>query len=268
MRFSNTLASLLVAASITTAASIPRESTELIVRDAQPQPEAFADPSDLNLIALEKRKGGGGGGGGGGGRGSAGGGSSSGGSSGGARSGSSSTSGTSNTGGRSKAGSGTPARYPGGVYAGGASTPYRAGSRSPGGIAPFFLAGAALAFFPALAIGAAIYDEPNTVTYLNETTNKNETSHVKCACNRYEECGCAGNEDHDYVQRLIGNGSYAALMENNVVKIPNGTLYIDGTLANGTTASGGTSAAPRQAVLESMGWWGMIAVVGVMVLLT
>lgn len=63
---------------------------------------------------------------------------------------------------------------------------------------------------------------------------------------------------------MIGNGSYAALNKTlvNVADV-NGTttILINGTLPNGTTASGGSDSAAGRTVAEGMGWWVMIAMV-------
>lgn len=67
---------------------------------------------------------------------------------------------------------------------------------------------------------------------------------------------------------LIGNGSYDSLNKTlvNVANV-NGTdtIYINGTLPNGTTASGGTESASSAsdggmtALLRAAGWWPLAA---------
>jgi hypothetical protein len=72
---------------------------------------------------------------------------------------------------------------------------------------------------------------------------------------------------------LIGNGSYAALNKTlvNVADV-NGTstILINGTLPNGTTASGGTespnAADGMRALLQHAGWWPLVATVCAVVL--
>jgi len=66
---------------------------------------------------------------------------------------------------------------------------------------------------------------------------------------------------------LIGNGSQAAL-NDTLIRVANvngtNTLVINGTLPNGTTASGGDvspSAGTKQIILEHGGYWVMGAIV-------
>ncbi|KAK0253407.1 hypothetical protein B0A54_06494 [Friedmanniomyces endolithicus] len=220
---------------------------------------ALALPASLARIAetskdLFKRKGGGGG------RGSSGSSISSGSSSSsssGSRSGISST--TSNTGGRTTSGSGITPSYGGGrYYGGGASAPYSAGSRSPGGVAPYLLAGSALAFFSgAWLYGAYAYPYHGAYTYHNDTGNRNETRPVQCFCGRYAECGCDNNADSSYLSSVANNATVSRVADVNGTS----TLLINGTLENGTTASGGSDSAAgslRLGVVEkgsSSGWW-------------
>ena len=222
-------------------------------------PTSFESLSEASRD-LFKRKGGGGGGG-------RGGGGSSGGSRGGSSSSSSSGSssgsrgsGSSSSGSRgSSAGSGAPRAYGGGAYyGGGAASPYPAGRASPRGIAPGFIGGAALgglAFFPGLWLyGVYAYSYPGIYHWRNTTSNQNETGPVECLCQQYNPCGCEGNNNTDYLNSVANNGTLAQ-------RAANGTLYINGTLPNGTTAPGSESAAPslKQGILESSGFWIVIA---------
>ncbi|RMY46740.1 hypothetical protein D0865_09102 [Hortaea werneckii] len=187
---------------------------------------ALALPASFDDFAssareLYKRKGGGGGGGRGGGGGV---------SSGGRGSSSSSGSrGSSGGGGGRVAGSGIRPTYGGGrYYGGGAVTPYKSGRTTPGGIAPYVLAGGALAFFPGVWLyGAYAYAYPHYYTYRNETTGNNET--------------------HPSVSRVV---------EQNGTD----TLFINGTLPNGTEETA-TSAAPafKQNLAEMSGLWVVVA---------
>ncbi|CAK3760548.1 hypothetical protein AC578_5577 [Lecanosticta acicola] len=235
----------------------------------------LALPAPLDSFAeasrdLFKRKGGGGGGGRGGGETSAGG-SESGGSSSSSSSSSSSgsgsssssgrTSGTSTQGGATGAGSGPARTYGGGAYyGGGAAQPYPSdGRRSPGGVAPAFLGGAALAslaIFPGLWLyGVYAYQYPGNYHWRNTTSNRNESGPVECLCQQYSVCGCDSRNDTDYLTSVANNNTIARRLDN-------GTLVINGTLPNGTTAPGGTdSAAPglKQSLLESSGFWIVIA---------
>ncbi|KAG4034732.1 hypothetical protein MFRU_002g00850 [Monilinia fructicola] len=273
---------------------------ELVVRDANANAHAEAD-ADFTWYSREKeerdlfkRKGGGGGSGrGGGGSSSSGGkGGGSGSSSGGSGSSSSSsggrgsTSSSSNAGGATRSGSGPAPAYGGGrYYGGGAATPYSAGTRSPLGIAPIFLGVGVLALLPGLWLfGAYSYPYHNPYSFRNHSatrnstndtntavvtrqdsdTGVNETRPVLCLCAAYSVCGCDDNGNSTFLDQLIGDGSYAALNKTlvNVADV-NGTttIILNGTLPNGTTASGGTDSAAGRTISEGMGWWVMIAVV-------
>lgn len=172
-----------------------------------------------------------------------------------------------------------PPSYGGGRYYGGGSTSaYSAGSRSPRGVAPYFLGGAALGIFPGLWLyGAYAYPYSHPYNYRNQTaansTNPNGTTEslpVQCLCEQYSACGCDDNDNSTFIDSVIGNGS-AADMNSSLVQIApvNGTktLIINGTLPNDTTNAGvqsdPSSAASgfKQAVLEHSGYWLMVATV-------
>ncbi|OJD17270.1 hypothetical protein AJ78_02604 [Emergomyces pasteurianus Ep9510] len=212
---------------------------------------------------LEKRKGGGGGGGG---RGGGGGGGRSGGGSGGrgggggpkgggggsagsggSRGGSSSPGArpSSNLGGSSRSGSGSPRSFGGGnFYSGGASVPYSAGSKSRKGLLPFaFLPLAALAFFPGLWLfGAHAYHigdfDYRNISQPNATTVRMP---IECLCQRYGVCGCDKNDNATYIDQLLSEKDKDGMPKNTtsirVVPKDDGstTIYVNGTLANGTT---------------------------------
>ncbi|OAL34313.1 hypothetical protein AYO20_06366 [Fonsecaea nubica] len=253
-------------------------STDLSVREV-------SSPLDL-FNHLEKRKGGGGGKGGGGSSGSSGSSSSGGSSSGGRSSGGSSTrpngqpysfSSASNAGGRTRDGSGTPKAY-GNRYAGGAVVPYTAGRRSPSlGVAPFFIGAGALAFFPGLWLYGSVWAYPYGIPYYwLDHEGRNRTSNVTCLCQQYQVCGCDPDNNSTFLTQVVTNGSSTPVAPVNTstvrtVSFDNGTTatYINGSLANGTTADGGTdpsdesqvSAAVR-AVVELSGYWVMFVIVG------
>ncbi|KAH0425466.1 hypothetical protein CcaCcLH18_10925 [Colletotrichum camelliae] len=213
---------------------------------------------------LWKRKGGGG----------RGGGSSGHSSSGGRSSGAGSTGGTARGGGRDSAGGSTktgssPAPAYGGSYSGGAKVPYAAGaSRGPSSIAPFLLIGGGLAFWPGLwFVGVHMYPYSHPHRFYNQSAGENQTKPVVCGCASHQPCACDENNSTEYMSALLGNGSYQGLNQSVVTKgIYNNTdtILINGTLPNGTTASGGTddvgSAAFRVAA-EALGFWPMLAVV-------
>nr|OQO31331.1 hypothetical protein B0A51_02105 [Rachicladosporium sp. CCFEE 5018] len=238
---------------------------------------ALALPAAFVTIAergndLFKRKGGGGGGGKGGGSGSSSGSSSGSGSSG-SSSGSSGSTGSSSgssgssssSGSRGSGSSGAASGYRptyGGYYGGGASTPYGAGARSRGGVAPFLIGGAALAVFPGIWL-YSVYAYPygHAYGYRNNTSGRNETRNVTCLCEEYSQCGCDNNTDSNYLTSVANNQS--------ISRVANDTLYVNGTLPNGTgtddsttstTASGVGSL--KQKVMESSGYWVVVAGVG------
>ncbi|KAI2472570.1 hypothetical protein F4781DRAFT_343416 [Annulohypoxylon bovei var. microspora] len=234
-------------------------------------PESQNQDRSTSSEDLWKRKGGGGGGGRGGSSGSSGG-----------KGGSSSTSSggrgssSSNTGGSTTTGSGVRPAYGGGTYyGGGAKQPYTSGSTSPTGIAPLVLGGAALGTIGFLgayyAYGAYAYPYTHQYWYRNATNNKNETKPVTCVCDYYETCGCDDNGNQTYFNSVIGDGSYANLNKSLVTVADNdttheSTIYIQGTLANGTTSSGGTedpNAAGKNlvALAQTAGWWPVITTV-------
>ena len=247
------------------AAVIPSDSTSLSLRWSGTE---LIEPDAESR--LEKRKGGGGGG-------RSSGSSSSSSSSGSSSSGGRTSSGTggastsSNTGGRTSSGSGVRPSYGNGAYySGGAAVPYRSGSRSPGGVAPYFLAGSALGFAGVYAYGAYLYPYGHPYSFHNRSSTNNGTNTtlpVTCLCQEYQVCGCDNNTDSSYLSQLVGNGS-ASDMNATLARVAdvNGTstLLVNGSLPNGTTASGGTdsdSAAGSltQSLTEASGWYAIAA---------
>jgi len=223
--------------------------------------EAVEQKRDTSFNDLWKRKGGGGGGKGGSGSSGS---SSSGGKTGSSSSGSSSSaagSRGSNAGGSTTTGSGVKPAYGGGrYYGGGAAVPYTAGSKSPKGLpAAAFLGVGALAFFPGLWLyGAYLYPYNHNYNYYNNTARANQTKPVKCLCQQYSVCGCDDNDDPSYLSGIIGNGTNLNQTLVRMAKV-NGTdqFFINGTLPNGTTASGGTvdpNSAAKIKGVETMGW--------------
>jgi len=213
---------------------------------------ALAAPAAFNGLVdssaeLYKRKGGGGGRGGGGSS-----------SSGGGRTSSSSSGGSR---GSSSSGSGTPRSYGGGSrYAGGAAQPYRAGGTPSGwrGPAPLLLGVGALALFPGLWLYGAYsyrYNDDKPVTYYNETSNQNETRRVQCLCAENADCGCDDTQDQSYLNEVANDKAVSSVRNN--------TLYINGTLEEGTTAPGTASSAATgsltQKLMEASGYWPVVA---------
>jgi hypothetical protein len=153
----------------------------------------------------------------------------------------------------------------GSSYAGGAKQPYTSGSKSPSGILPGLFIGSTLGFWGTYwLVGAYHYPYTHPYGFYNQSSNRNESKPVECLCRVDEECGCDDNSaDTTYMNSIIGNGSYDALNKSlvNVANV-NGTdtIYINGTLANGTTSSGGTedpysAAGGMSSLLHAAGWW-------------
>ncbi|KAJ5935695.1 hypothetical protein N7466_005242 [Penicillium verhagenii] len=149
-------------------------------------------------------------------------------------------------------------------YAGGATTPYRAGSRSALGITPFLLPVAALAFFPGLWYHPAyVYDYNDNYNYVDDSTKKNVSMPVACLCEEYQECGCDNNTNSTYYESLF-NGTQPKNSSVVTVAKVNDTekIYINGTLANGTTAADSSAASGAMAtMLQASGYWATAAVV-------
>lgn len=159
--------------------------------------------------------------------------------------------------------------YGGGTYyGGGARQPYKSGTASPSGILPFVVAGAAIGYVGFLgahfAYGAYVYPYTHHYPYYNSTNQKNETKPVTCLCDYYETCGCDDNGNQTYFNSIVGDGSYANLNKSVVTVADNdttheSTIYLLGTLPNGTTASGGTedpysAASGLHALARAAGW--------------
>lgn len=150
--------------------------------------------------------------------------------------------------------------------------PYQAGKKSARGINPghLLLPVAALAIFPGIWLFSVWPYTLHPYTFLNQTIQNatanglNQTLPVTCLCQDNSVCGCDDNDDPQYLKDLVGNGSYAALNKTLVtVSNVNGTrtLVINGTLPNGTTASGGTDDSAAPALLPNLStYWVMGAI--------
>jgi len=98
-----------------------------------------------------------------------------------------------------------------------------------------------------------------------------ETKPVTCLCAMYSVCGCDDSDDTTFLDQVIGDGDYSKL-NASLVQIAdiNGTstIVLNGTLPNGTTASGGVddevpgSASTLSIGGSVLGYWVMIALVG------
>ena len=123
--------------------------------------------------------------------------------------------------------------------------PYASGNRSPTrGITPYAIPIAALDFFPGLWLYGSLWAYPYNYPYYYYHNGHNTTANVTCLCQRYSECGCDPNNNETFIQVVVNNGTNAPVNTSmsQFVTWPNGTsmAYINGTLPNGTTASGGT----------------------------
>ncbi|KOC17207.1 conserved glycine-rich protein [Aspergillus flavus AF70] len=214
-------------------------------------------PKSHEPVYLEKRRGGGGGQGGGGSGGGSGGLGGSGGSS--SRTGSSS-----NSGGSSRSGSGPqPAYGRGSYYAGGARSPYTSGALSPLGIAPIILPATALAFFGGTWLyGAYAYPYNYHYQYVDQTSHHNASMPVVCLCEKYAECACDDNSERSYYESIFNgtqpaNSSVAKIVEVNGTE----TIYINGTLPNGTTVADSSAPSGARTGIQTSGYWPMVALV-------
>ena len=182
---------------------------------------------------------------------------------------------TSDTGGKTKSGSGISRTYGGGrYYAGGATVPYTSGVRSPLGIKPFLLSIATIGIFSQpLHYGVYAYPFIHHYYYRNPSNGTNTSVPITCLCEQYAECGCDDNGNTTYIEETIGNGTGTPQNSSlvRVISYPNGTTeaYLNGTLDNGTTASGGTAASSDavRTVAEFSGYWVMVATVVATVML-
>ena len=172
---------------------------------------------------------------------------------------------SSNIGGATRSGSGVrPAFGRGGAfYAGGARSPYAAGRVSPLGVTPFLLPAAALAFFPALwlySVYAYPYHHP--YNFYNQTSNRNESLPVVCVCQEFSECGCDDNHNSTYFNDLFGGPVPKNTSNVRVVDV-NGTetIYVNGTLPNGTTRADSSTSDSTATIAQLSGYWVTAAVV-------
>jgi len=181
--------------------------------------------------------------------------------------------GISNVGGSTRDGSGTRPSY-GNRYSGGAVVPYTAGKRSPTrNIAPFALPIAGLAIFPGLWLYGSLWAYPYPTGYHWYDGHENRTSNVTCLCQRYQVCGCDPQDNSTFLNQVVANGTNGSPINSSTIRTvtwDNGTTmsYINGSLANGTTASGGDApsnasqvSAGVQIVMGYAGYWLMVVTV-------
>lgn len=159
----------------------------------------------------------------------------------------------------------TPAYGGGRFYGGGAARPYKAGGSTPSGIVPVFLVAGALAFWPGVWLyGAHRYHFDKPYTFYNSTTQRNESKPVDCACSARGDCGCDENPDKQYLDSLIGDGSYANLNKSliNVADV-NGksTILLNGTLPEGTADAFNNGGDGLRELARHAGWWPLAATI-------
>lgn len=167
-------------------------------------------------------------------------------------------------------GTGPPRSFGGGgYYGGGAVKPYKAGNTSPSArIVPAFFLASALAFWPGVWLyNAYLYHYPHPYHFYNQSSNRNETKDVQCACSEMGECGCdipSGDTNNlTYIDELVGNGDYNKLNHSLItVADVNGTstILINGTLPLGTTAPDNAGNGLAM-LLQHAGWWPVVATV-------
>jgi len=267
MRLSATLAWAFAITDATAKAVVAPRAEAVAWQPVESQHEQ-RDTSE-NPNELWKRRGGGGGGGGRGGGSSSSGSSSSGSSS----SGSSSSGGggrTSTSGGRTSSGSGPAPAYGGGrFYGGGATVPYKAGGKSPSGLVPVALVagiGVGAAFWVA---GSYMYHYNAPYRFYNQSSRQNETKPIDCGCLPELVCGCDENNDPQYLSDIVGNGTNLNATLVSVATVDGvQRIIINGTLPEGTTAAGGddSAGAGMRVLLQSAGFWPVVAIVSAMVL--
>lgn len=95
---------------------------------------------------------------------------------------------------------------------------------------------------------------------------------MTCLCEQYSACGCDDANNSTFLDGILGDGNLANLNKSLVnVGNVNGTktIVLNGTLPNDTvadastsTGSASTSAANRQLLLETSGFWLLGAIVG------
>jgi hypothetical protein len=172
---------------------------------------------------------------------------------------------SSNRGGRTSDGSGAPKLYgKSSFYGGGAKVPFKAGKKSPSGIQPYFIPRPILlvAFPGAWLYGAYAYDYQ--ITFMNQSAKNpfKQNRDVSCLCQQYQVCGCDDNQNAAYIKDIVGDGNLKKLNHSLVTvgELKGQTrLLLNGTLPNGTTASGWATG-NRQSLMEHASW-GVVAAV-------
>lgn len=148
------------------------------------------------------------------------------------------------------------------VYPGG-TTPYSPGRRTPTGLTPFLLSGAALAFLPGVMLyGAYVYPYSDHYNYVDDDSHKDKSLPVVCYCEKYMDCSC--DDSSKSYQSDFRNHQPMNTSTVQVVNV-NGTekIYVNGTVPNGTStaSSGASTLTVGQSMAQNTGYWAMVAVV-------
>lgn len=146
-------------------------------------------------------------------------------------------------------------------YSGGASTPYRAGlpvSQKT----PVLLPASFLNFIGHWRHPVYVYSF-SEYHYTSESNNHNTSIAVACLCEQYQECGCGENNSLTYYESLF-NGTQPKNTSVVCVALMNGTekMYINGTLANGTTAAESSAASGPRAIILQVSRYSCITAIG------
>ncbi len=124
---------------------------------------------------------------------------------------------------------------------------------------------------------SSLYAYPYSSQYWYLHNGRNETANATCLCQRYSECGCDDTGNSTELRQVVNNGTDSPVNSSTVryITYPNGTqaAYINGTLPNGTTASGGTDPSNANQIsggtrllMNYGGYWVMVATVGATIL--
>lgn len=102
---------------------------------------------------------------------------------------------------------------------------------------------------------------------------QNRTSNVTCLCQQYQVCGCDPTDNSTFLDQVVSNGTGGAPVNSSLVRTidyGNGSAatYINGSLANGTTADGGSDPSSESQVSPAVrlamgyvGYWVMTTTV-------
>lgn len=111
------------------------------------------------------------------------------------------------------------------------------------------------------------YQYPMATNYNNNNNGaaaNNYSMNVVCYCEQYSECGCDDNNNSTFLAEVIGdpprNSSIVTIVQNGT----NETAYINGTLANGTTAADPNASGASAVAAMGASAWPVVALVSAM----